>query len=119
MHIDTFRDYCLAKPGVTEGTPFGPDVLVLKVMNKMFALTGLERMPWGINLKCDPERAIELREQYESVQPGYHMNKQHWNTIHPEEGELSDKQLTELIDHSYELVVASLSKKLREELAEL
>jgi predicted DNA-binding protein (MmcQ/YjbR family) len=75
MNIEEIRDHCLAKPGVTEGFPFGEDVLVFKVMNKMFALTGLEGDPPYVNLKCDPERAIELREQYEDIRPGYHMNK--------------------------------------------
>ena len=75
MNIEEIREYCLAKPAVTEGFPFGQDVLVFKVMNKMYALTGLEGDPPYINLKCDPDRAIELRGQYEAVQPGYHMNK--------------------------------------------
>jgi predicted DNA-binding protein (MmcQ/YjbR family) len=75
MNIEDIRDYCLAKSGVTEGFPFGGDTLVFKVMNKMFALTGLEGDPPYVNLKCDPERAIELREQYEAIQPGWHMNK--------------------------------------------
>jgi predicted DNA-binding protein (MmcQ/YjbR family) len=75
MNIEEIRDYCLAKPGVTEGFPFDEQTLVFKVMNKMYALVGLERLPLFINLKCDPERAIELRAQYESIQPGYHMNK--------------------------------------------
>ena len=119
MHIDTFREYCLGKKGVTEETPFGPDTLVFKVMGKIFAITGMDSIPWTFNLKCDPERAIELREQYESVKPGYHMNKKHWNTIHPENGELRDKELCELIDHSYDLVVDGLSKKLKQELLDL
>ena len=75
MNIEEIREYCLAKPAVTEGFPFGQDVLVFKVMNKMFALTGLDGDPPFINLKCDPDRAIELRGRYEAVQPGYHMNK--------------------------------------------
>jgi predicted DNA-binding protein (MmcQ/YjbR family) len=79
MNIEEIRDYCLAKPGVTEGFPFGQDVLVFKVMNKMFALVGLERTPPFINLKCDPERAIELRAQYVDIQPGYHMHNKQCN----------------------------------------
>jgi len=119
MNIEYFRDYCLAKPGVEEGFPFGPDTIVLKVMGKMFALSSLSS-PWlSVNLKCDPERALELRDEYESVKPGYHMNKQHWNTISFESSSIPDKLFLELVDHSYELVVASLTKKLKEELKNL
>lgn len=114
MNIELFREYCLGKPGVEETFPFGEDVLVFKV-GKMFALTSLQE-PNRCNLKCDPERAIELRAQYEAVQPGYHMNKQHWNTV-TYNHDLPDDLLRELIDHSYELVVASLPKKAREALA--
>jgi predicted DNA-binding protein (MmcQ/YjbR family) len=116
MNIESFRHYCLAKMGVTEGCPFGPEVLVFKVMGKMFALTAIGAEEFTINLKCDPERAIELREQHDEIQPGYHMNKQHWNTISCE-GSLTDKLLYELTDHSYELVVKSLPKKVQAELA--
>ncbi|MDM9630353.1 MmcQ/YjbR family DNA-binding protein [Robiginitalea aurantiaca] len=110
MHIEAFRDYCLAKKGVTEGFPFGQDVLVFKVMGKMFALTALDRLPSQANLKCDPERAIELRERYDGrIIPGYHMSKANWNTIYLEE--LPENLIRELIDHSYALIVASLPKK--------
>ena len=115
MNIEEIREYCLAKPGVTEGFPFGQDVLVFKVMNKMFALTRLEGVPPYVNLKCDPERAIELREQHEDIKPGYHMNKAQWNSVYYT-GSVSRKLVLELIDHSYELVVQGLKKKDKEEL---
>jgi predicted DNA-binding protein (MmcQ/YjbR family) len=115
MNIEEIRDYCLAKPAVTEGFPFGQDVLVFKVMNKMFALTGLEGDPPYVNLKCDPEWAIELREQYEDIKPGYHMNKAQWNSVYFSGG-LSKALVLELIDHSYELVVKGLKNKDREAL---
>ncbi len=117
MYIDEFRDYCLAKPGVTEDTPFGPDTLVLKVMNKVFAITGIVEFEF-INLKCDPERAADLREQYEGIRPGWHMNKTHWNSVFVD-GSVPESLIRELIDHSYELIASSLSKKLREELSAL
>ena len=115
MNIEEIREYCLDKPGVTEGFPFGQDVLVFKVMNKMFALTGLDGNPPYVNLKCDPERAIELRAQYEAIQPGYHMNKQQWNSVYFTGG-LSRDLVNELIDHSYELVVQGLKKADRDAL---
>ena len=115
MNIEEIRDYCLAKPGVTEGFPFDEVTLVFKVMNKMYALVGLEKVPLFINLKCDPERAIELRAQYESIQPGYHMNKAQWNSVYFTGGLPRDLVL-ELIDHSYDLVVQGLKKKDREDL---
>lgn len=117
MYIDEFRDYCLAKPGVTEDTPFGPDTLVMKVMNKVFAITGIVEYEF-INLKCDPERAVELREEFDGIRPGWHMNKVHWNSVFTD-GSVPEKLMRELIDHSYELIVASLSKKLQEELKSL
>ena len=118
MDLEVFRDYCLAKKGVTEGLPFGPGVLVFKVMGKMFALASLDSHPLEANLKADPERIPELREAWEGrILPGYHMNKSHWNTILPEQ--LPPALVRELIDHSYELIVASLTKKLRQELADL
>ena len=117
MNIEELRDYCIAKPGVTEGFPFDDHVLVFKVMNKMYALTNVTEGT-RVNLKCDPELAQQLRERYPEVQPGYHMNKQHWNTVHID-GSLSDGQLREWIDHSYELIVNSLPKKVQAELAEL
>ncbi|SET34144.1 MmcQ/YjbR family DNA-binding protein [Hymenobacter actinosclerus] len=114
MHIEDFRDYCLLKPGATEETPFGPDTLVFKVGGKIFALTDLNTFA-SINLKCDPERAIELREQHEFVLPGFHMNKKHWNTVLIGTG-ISGGLLRGLIDHSYDLVRASLPRAVREEL---
>jgi len=116
MHLADFCAACLALPHAEETTPFGPDVLVYKVAGKMFALTVPEDHPPTANLKCDPDRAIELRDRYEEVQPGYHMNKRHWNTI-TLEGRLPNALIEELIRHSYELVVASLPKKLRDAVA--
>ena len=117
MNIESYRNYCLDKKGVTESFPFDNKVLVFKVMNKMFALADVDEFI-SINLKCDPERALELREQYVGVQPGYHMNKKHWNTVATRE-DISDTLLLGLIDHSYDLVVASLPKKLQKELEAL
>ncbi len=102
----------LSKPGALETTPFGPDVLVYKVGGKMFALTQPDEFPASINLKCDPERATILREEHEAIIPGYHMNKRHWNTLILD-GSLPTKLVKELIDHSYDLVVASLPKSQR------
>lgn len=116
MNIEDFRDYCLQKKGVEETFPFDNVTLVFKVMGKIFALTGLDEDEFKVNLKCDPSRALELRERYLQIVPGYHMNKHHWNTVHFEEG-LPETLLEELIDHSYDLVVASLPKKLQAELA--
>lgn len=115
MHVEAFRDYCLSKPGVEECFPFDEVTLVFKVLGKVFALTGLDSEAFKVNLKCDPDRALDLREQYEEVQPGYHMNKKHWNTV-SFDGSLPDALLKELIDHSYDLVRASLPAKLRKEL---
>jgi predicted DNA-binding protein (MmcQ/YjbR family) len=113
MNIETLREYCLSKEGVEETLPFGPDTLVYKVCGKIFLLTGLDETELSFNVKCDPEKAIELREEYACVLPGYHMNKQHWNTVLAD-GSVSTKQLKEWIDHSYELVKSSLPKKLRD-----
>ena len=99
----------MKKKGVTEETPFGPDTLVFKVMGKMFALTGIESFE-SVNLKCDPEEAVLLREKYSGVQPGYHMNKKHWNTVLMD-GSVSDKLVHKWIDDSYNLVASGLSKK--------
>lgn len=115
MHLDQLRDYCLSKPVTTEGLPFGPDTLVFKAAGKMFAVTGLDEEDLRVNLKCDPEYAIQLRERHEEVKPGWHMNKKHWNTVYIEDGDLSDDFIKELIDHSYDLIVKSLTKKKREE----
>lgn len=116
MNIEEFRTYCLQMKSVTEDFPFGPDTLVFKVADKMFALCGLNSPVFTANLKCDPERIINLREEYEEIQPGYHMNKNHWNTVNFE-GKLPEKFLKELIQHSYEQVVKGLPKKKREELS--
>jgi predicted DNA-binding protein (MmcQ/YjbR family) len=111
MNIETLRDYCLSKDHVQETFPFGEDTLVFKVMDKIFLLTGLDQ-PDRFNVKCDPERAVSLREEYEEVKPGYHMNKVHWNTVYMN-GRLNDQQLMEMIDHSYDLIVKSLPKSKR------
>ena len=116
MDLEKFREYCLAKRAVTEGMPFGETVLVFKVGGKMFALAALDEIPARANLKCDPDLALELRDRYEQVQPGYHMNKKHWNTVEIESG-IPDAGLRKIIDHSYELVVKSLPKKVREKLS--
>lgn len=118
MDIESFRLYCLAKKGAEETFPFNETTLVFKVMGKMFALTGLDDEIFKVNLKCDPEWAIELREEYPEIQPGYHMSNKHWNTVEFE-GELPDKFLRELIDHSYVLVVKGLRKKDKEILENL
>jgi len=115
MDLAQFREYCLSKPRATEGTPFGPDVLVFKVRGKMFALAALEEVPTTVNLKCDPDLALELRDRYEQIQPGYHMNKKHWNTVEIDSG-IPDAEVREMIDHSYELVTQSLSKAERKKL---
>ncbi|MGI4865292.1 MAG: MmcQ/YjbR family DNA-binding protein [Janthinobacterium lividum] len=116
MNIEDFRDFCLSLPGASEDLPFGPDTLVFKVGSKLFALTNLQTFE-SYNVKCDPERAVELREQYDYVLPGFHMNKKHWNTIVVDAGATMAQQ-REWITHSYQLVVASLPKALRAELAE-
>ena len=119
MNIDTYRNYCLAKKGVTEDLPFGPDNLVFRVMGKMFSIASLDEIPLRANLKCDPERALELREHYEeNILPGYHMNKQHWNTL-VMDASLDPKLIFDLIDHSYDLIVGSLTKKNKEQLENL
>lgn len=114
MDIEKLREYCISKKGVTEEFPFGEDTLVFKVGGKMFALTGLNE-DLSINLKCDPELAVDLRERYPAVQPGYHMNKTHWNTVYID-GSVFDKLVCEWIDHSYDEVVSKLPKKMREAL---
>lgn len=106
-------DCCMALPEVEETTPFGPEVLVYKIAGKMFAATDPERLPVGINLKCDPDRALDLRDEYYAIQPGWHMNKKHWNTV-ALDGTLADELLMELVRHSYELVVHGLKKSERE-----
>src|SRR5437588_7504290 len=109
MDLAQFREYCLSKPRASEGTPFGPDVLVFKVGGKMFALAALDEMPTTVNLKCDPDWALDLRDRYEQVRPGYHMNKKHWNTVEID-GSIPDAELRKMIDHSYDLVVQSLPR---------
>lgn len=115
MNIEEIRNYCLEKKEVTEGMPFGPTVVVFKVCNKMFLLLPLDVDTVQFNVKCDPELAVELREKYKSVIPGFHMNKTHWNTVIVD-GELSSKVIKEQIDHSYNLIVASLPKNLKKNL---
>ncbi len=111
-------DYCLSKPGVEETFPFDETTLVMKVMGKMFAAMPTDAEELRVNLKCDPERALELRESHAAIIPGYHMNKKHWNTIIID-GSLDEKLVCELIDHSYDLVVKSMPRKTKEELHRL
>jgi len=117
MNAEKFREYCVAKPGTAEDSPFGPEHIVFKVGGKMFALLAFEEVPPTANLKCDPDLALELRDRYEQVRPGYHMNKKHWNTVEMD-GAIPERELLKMIDHSYELVVASLTKKARAALVE-
>ena len=122
MNIEELRDFCISKKGVTEHFPFDDVTLVFKVMNKMFALSGLDDWEKGvqkINLKCNPENAIALREEYDGINSGWHMNKVHWNTVTLNNSDVSDDLVRELIDHSYDLVVASLPKKTKKELEDL
>src|SRR6266403_1938814 len=115
MDLEQFREYCLKKHGVTEGTPFGEDVLVFKIGGKMFALAALDEVPSTVNLKCDPDLALELRDRYEQVRPGYHMNKRHWNTVEIDSG-IPEAELRKMIEHSYDLVVRALPKAQRDQL---
>lgn len=116
MDLDSIRSHCLKKELVTEGLPFGEDNLVFYVKGKMFALMNLVDLPVQINLKCDPERALELREQYTAITAGYHMNKKHWNTV-VVDGTIPAREVYEMIDHSYELVVKGLKKSERKEIS--
>ena len=119
MNIQSYSEYCLSKSGVTEHFPFDEDTLVFKVGGKMFALSSLTEWEKGspsVNLKCEPERAEELRAQYEDITPGYHMSKIHWNTVRVNNN-VNDNMIYELIDDSYGLVFNSLPKKLRDEIA--
>jgi predicted DNA-binding protein (MmcQ/YjbR family) len=109
MDLAQFREICLSKPGATEGTPFGPDVLVFQVSGKMFALAALDAVPLIVNLKCDPDLALDLRDRYAQVTPGYHMNKKHWNSVEIESG-IPDLELRKMVDHSYDLVAKRLPK---------
>jgi predicted DNA-binding protein (MmcQ/YjbR family) len=118
MNLETYYEYCLSKKGVTEHFPFDEDTLVFKVGGKMFALSSLLQWEKGepsVNLKCDPDRAQELRAQYDDIKPGYHMSKIHWNTIAVNK-DASDSLIKGLIDHSYELVFKSLTKKIQGEI---
>ncbi len=114
MNIEELREYCISKPGVTESFPFDESTLVFKVMDKMFALTGLDK-DLSINLKCDPEKAIQLRQEYPYVLPGFHMNKKHWNTINIDT-QVTAQLIKDWIDHSYDLIVSGLTIKKKEEL---
>ncbi|MFD0990173.1 MmcQ/YjbR family DNA-binding protein [Mariniflexile jejuense] len=119
MNIEQLHNYCLSKKAVTEDFPFDEDVLVFKVLGKMFLLTSIKSWEIGnpsINLKCDPDYAQELRAEYESIEPGYHMSKIHWNTVKLYNSDLQPKFILELIDHSYNMVVKSMPKKLRDTL---
>lgn len=119
MNIESLRDYCISKAAVTEEFPFDQDTLVFKVLGKMFALTSLKGWEEGIasiNLKCDPEKSVELRAEYESIKPGFHMSKKHWNTIELYQQELSTQFIQQLIDDSYHLVIKGMTKKQQAEL---
>jgi predicted DNA-binding protein (MmcQ/YjbR family) len=121
VHIEQLRDYCITKKGVTEHFPFDDVTLVFKVMNKMFLLTGIDAWEQGetkMNVKCDPEWSLELRGEYDSINPGWHMNKKHWNTV-TLNSDVSDQFAFELIDHSYDLIIKSLPKKVQEEWSNL
>ncbi len=117
MNLEEIRTYCLEKSGVTEGFPFNETTLVFKVVGKMFALLDLSEEGRGITLKCDPEKAVQLREEYPEITPAYHMSKRHWNGVRLD-GNLSEEMIISLIMLSYDLVVKSLTKKQREGLAE-
>lgn len=117
MYLDEFRSFCLSLPGTSESLPFDDHALVFKVLDKMFALTRIDDFT-SINLKCDPERALELREKYDYIKPGFHMNKKHWNTIY-DVNTLEDDFLHELTKHSYDLVVSKMTKKQKIALEEL
>lgn len=121
MNIQQYFEYCLSKKGVTEHFPFDEDTLVFKVGGKMFALSSLQQWEKGeasVNLKCDPEKAEELRVNYDAIKPGFHMSKVHWNTV-AFNSDVSDKMICKLIDDSYNLVVKSLTKKAQSEINEL
>ena len=114
MNIELFREYCLSKKGAVETLPFNETTLVFKVGNKMFALAGMVEFNYA-NLKCDPEKSIDYRETFQGIKPGFHMNKKHWNSVYTYL-DVPDSMFYELIDHSYDLIVKSLTKKAREEL---
>ncbi|MEZ0610139.1 MmcQ/YjbR family DNA-binding protein [Fibrella sp. WM1] len=116
MSFDELRTYCLSKPATTESLPFDETTLVFKVAGKMFALSDMDSRPMRVSLKCDPERAVLLRDEHAAIEGAFHMNKRHWNTV-TSDGSLRDSLIRELIDHSYELVVAGLPKAVRQTLA--
>ena len=118
MNIEQFRTYCLSKKHVTESFPFDDVTLVFKVANKMFALASLNSKPTTVNLKCNPEKAIQLREEYSAIVEGYHMSKKHWNTVYFH-SDVKDKMMCDLINDSYDLVFESLTKKVKEEVLNL
>lgn len=118
IHVDEISEFCLKMPGVSYDFPFGEDLMVFRVMDKIFLLTSLQSVPLSINVKADPEQAIEWREEYDAIIPGFHMNKKHWNTVRLD-GSLSNPFVQEIIRHSYDCVVKGLSKKLKEELSHL
>ena len=115
MNIESLREYCLSKKAVAEDFPFGETTLVFRVMNKIFLLVAMDASPLQFNAKCEPGKAIELREEYDAVKPGYHMNKKHWNTV-VIDGSISSALIKEMIDDSYNLIIQSLPKSLRQEL---
>ncbi len=117
MNIEDYREFCLGLKGVTEDFPFDEQTLVFKVMGKMFSLADVDDFE-SINLKCDPDKALEMREQFPGVKPGYHVNKKHWNTVMVNAG-IPDTLLKQWTRDSYDLVVAGLSRKLKDELARL
>ena len=118
LTLEKIRKYCCAKKGVIEDFPFDFETLVFKVGTRMFALTNIKSKELRINLKCDPFLSTGLREKYKAVQPGYHMNKRHWNTVYID-GEIPDKEILQLIDHSYDLVFKGLKKSVREDIEKL
>ena len=115
MDATALRSWCLGRPGAIEDFPFGPEHSVFKVSGKIFALSALDRTPLHVSVKCEPELALQLRNSYAAIRPGYHLNKRHWNTI-ALDGSLPDQLVRDLIEDSYDLVVSALPKRVREEL---
>lgn len=118
MDIESFRSYCLAKPGTSEDMPFGPDMLTIRVMGKIFAFAGLDAVPLSVSLKTDPAHAIDLRERYDAIRGAYHLNKKHWSSVRMD-GSVSTKVVTEMIDESYALVVSGLKRSERDQLSQI
>ena len=116
MHLDALRDCCLAQPHASEDQPFGPDVLAFKVAGKLFALTNLERMPLSVGLKCDPERAVDLRERFAGIGTARYLHKRHWNAVELQ-SDVPDALVRQLVEHSYALVVAGLPRRERQRVA--